>query len=231
MPVTTGQYPNEEHLGRITNYLLGRGGNKTANHIWTEDATEVYEYIEAVRCSDEIYDAIHSKFPDYKIKNVRSCDELYIAVSPAEAGHSDKSLVEPHYDAPFGLFQPLNAVFYRVIVACNANDRVTTNFPDESVSVVMDTGDFHGLDYNKDYHFVEGSIPPANIRVLLKLHYLLTPPDTKDTDWSPAMFEQMNIGWTKLSRETMRMSAEPTNIFESIIGGTVEMSRKLFNIA
>ena len=91
----------------------------------------------------------------------------------------------------------------------------------------MKTGDFHGLDYNKDFHCVEGSIPPDKYRVLLKLHYMIIPQDTPQfwIDW----VRFINVKWTQLSRETMRMSADPKTPIETLVGTIVNVCRYIFN--
>ena len=53
--------------------------------------------------------------------------------------------------------------------------------------------------------------------------------DKSDT-W-PRFTQWLNVAWTKLSRETMRMSAEPKNIFEFLIAALVNTCRILFNNA
>jgi hypothetical protein len=109
----------------------------------------------------------------------------------------------------------------------NENSSVTTIFPSENKRVKMSTGDFHGLDYNKDWHCVEGSILPNNYRVLLKLHYLVVPQGTQQmwVDW----VRFMNVSWTKISRAAMRMSADPQTPIESLVAMFVNFCRFVFN--
>lgn len=113
------------------------------------------------------------------MKSVEEADEVYWAVSPRDATGSDRSLVDCHFDSPLGWFPTGGVVFYRIIIATNENNDVVTVFPGEDKRVKMSTGDFHGLDYNKDWHCVEGKIPPGKFRVLLKLHYVVTPPGSE----------------------------------------------------
>ena len=117
-------------------------------------------------------------------------------------------------------------MFYRVIIACNENNTVTTIFPNEDVKVKMTTSDFHGLDYNKDWHCVEGSIPKGKFRVLLKMHYLVVP---KGSEAFESWVRWINVAWTVGSRETMRMSANPQNPLEWFVAMIVSISRILFN--
>lgn len=201
---------------------------KTANHEWI-NSVENSEYrsaLERVRASPDIINKISDKFNTKNIKNVTETDEIYWAVSPKNATGSDRSLVDCHYDSPFAWFPTGGVIYYRVIIACNENNTVITIFPDEEMRVKMSTSYFHGLDYNKDWHCVEGKIPEGKYRVLLKLHYLVTP---EGSEFWEEYVKYINIQWTVLSRETMRMSANPKNILEYIIAGTVTFCRIIFN--
>jgi len=201
---------------------------KTAHHEWI-NAVESSEYrsaLERIRHHSDILEAIKARFPESQVTNVTEADEIYWAVSPKGAVGSDRSLVDCHYDSPFAWAPTGGAIFYRVIIACNENNTVTTVFPAEDKRVKMTQRDFHGLDYNKDWHCVEGSIPEGRYRVLLKMHYLIVPNGSEV--WAPFV-RWINVLWTVLSRETMRMSADPQNIFESFVAGLVTVCRVFFN--
>jgi hypothetical protein len=201
---------------------------KTAHHEWidTLDDKIFKKYIETIRNSDVIINKIKERFPNSSITNVTEGDEIYWAVSPKDAKGSDRSLVDCHYDSPFVLFPTFGVTYYRVIIATNENNDVTTIFPHEDKKVKMSTGDFHGLDYNKDWHCVEGQIPEGKYRILLKLHYLIVP---KGSESYANYVKGINVWWTKVSRDTMRMSANPQNIFEYFIAFLVNISRFIFN--
>jgi hypothetical protein len=228
--VTTGIHKDTEKLGSISNYINKLCvGREKAHHIWTEETPpEIHKQIEEVRTSHDVLDVIRKAFPNSRISNVREADEIYWAVSPKHAKGSDRSLVDCHYDAPFAIL-PTNSTYYRIIIACNENKDVITQFPSEKVEVKMNTGDFHGLDYNTDYHCVEGSIPAGKYRVLLKLHYMIVPNNLSNTDMMVNLNYFLNITWTKLSRWFMRASAEPQNPIEYGMGGIVNVSRFVFN--
>ena len=229
--VISGNASNElrTELNAITKISEVRYKNiKTANHEWINnlDNMELKTYIETVRHSDVILNKIRAQFPDTRITNITESDEIYWAVSPKGAKGSDRSLVDCHYDSPFVLFPTFGVTYYRVIIATNENNNVITVFPHENKRVKMSTGDFHGLDYNKDWHCVEGEIPPDNYRVLLKLHYLIVP---KGSESYANYVKMINVWWTQLSREAMRMSANPQNILEYFVAMIVNISRILFN--
>jgi hypothetical protein len=201
---------------------------KTAHHEWIDSVEEssYRDSLDRVRINPTILNKIHERFPNSTVKSVTDADEIYWAVSPVHAVGSDRSLVDCHYDAPFSWFPTGGVIFYRVIIACNENNTVTTIFPNENVRVKMTTSDFHGLDYNKDWHCVEGSIPKGRFRVLLKMHYLIIP---KGSEAFESWVRWINVTWTVLSRETMRMSADPQNPFEWFVAMIVSISRIFFN--
>ena len=234
MSIISGKYNNKDDLKKITDFMVNRSknenGNFVANHIWANDQpSDILSIIDKVRKSDKIYTAIQNNFPNHRIKNVTESDELYFAVSPQDADGSDRSLVDNHYDAPFGGLPTFNNIYYRVIIACNPNDTVTTTFPNDNVSVRMDNGDFHGLDYNLDLHSATGEIPPNKHRVLLKLHYILVPKEYDDGSFSENYVRSINVAWTGFSREFMRMSAHPNNALEYVMGASVNVARFCFN--
>jgi hypothetical protein len=219
----------KKELGTITEGAKERYGHfGTAHHEWINsiEGSNYRAAIETVRTSDIIFNKIRENFPGAAVKSVEEVDEVYWAVSPKDATGSDRALVDCHFDSPFGWFPTGGVVFYRIIIATNENNDVVTVFPGEDKRVKMSTGDFHGLDYNKDWHCVEGKIPPGKFRVLLKLHYLVTPPGSED--WE-GYVRWMNVGWTQLSRETMRMSARPENWIEYVVAAVVNICRVLFN--
>ena len=228
--VVSGTINSDKHLQYITQVAKERYAQyTTAHHEWI-DKVEGGDYrsaLEAVRSDPEIFSKIQERFPGTAIKPVTEADEIYWAVSPKGAVGSDRSLVDCHYDSPFALFPTGGVTYYRVIIACNENDTVTTMFPDENIRVKMNTKDFHGLDYNKDMHCVEGAIPKDKFRVLLKMHYLVVPPGSSPI--AESWVRQINVGWTVFSRETMRMSANPTTWYEHIVAMIVNICRYIFN--
>jgi hypothetical protein len=198
----------------------------TAHHIWINDLDDLLqEMLYKIKYCNCVVDIINKKFPNYKIEKVDQVDETYWAVSPEDATGSDRSLVDCHYDSLFW-FMPGKSIFYRVIVALNENNDVITIFPNENIKIKMNTGDFHGLDYNKELHCVEGTIPKGKYRILLKLHYMLIP---NENDIFSSLNKYLNIIWTKGSRYFMKVSAKPSSFIEYIMSFIVNLSRVLYN--
>eukprot|EP00798_Chlamydomonas_sp_ICE-L_P029447 gene29447-5793_t len=215
----------EDVLSAIDDATVQRYGHiMTSHHVWVENIRKydpsLFSSIEEVR-GPMLLGRVKASFPGYSVVPVPEVDELYWAVSPKDASGSDRTLVDCHYDAPFGgLFGSI--VFHRVIVACNENTSTITTFPDTGIRVRMTTGDFHGIDYNRDLHCVEGSIPQGRHRVLLKLHYMAVPLGAKRY---ASFVRWMNLTRAHGSRDVMRMSSDPTTVGEHCMAFVVNSAR------
>ena len=217
MSVCSGYFKDHDLLHEITDFVVNYYTvNQTkTNHLWINDiSNDILTKIDNVRTSNDIIKTIQNRFPGSKIKPVTEVDEVYYAVSPKDASGSDRALVDCHYDAPF--YWISGVIFYRIIIACNENDAVQTSFPNDNITVKMNIGDFHGLDYNKDYHCVDGKIPPGKHRILLKLHYLVTPKDYENT-FLESLVKFLNVKWIYTSRWIMNKSAKPSTFIEHCI--------------
>jgi len=202
--------------------------SKKAHHEWIDeiDNTQLKNAIENIRNNSTIISAIKNNFPSCKVENVNEADEIYWAVSPKDAKGSDRSLVDCHYDSPFAWIPTGGITYYRIIIGMNENNTVETYFPNENKRVKMSTGNFHGLDYNHDWHCVDGKIPEGKYRILLKLHYIITP---VNSELYTSTLRSLNVFWAKFSRLMMRISADPKTPFEIFIGFLINLVRKIFN--
>ena len=221
---------DEGTLDSIGSVCKQRYGHYTkAHHEWINsiEPGSYRQSLEKARTNPTLFKAMEARFPHSKILPVTESDEVYWSASPKEAKGSDRSLVDCHYDAPFSVIPTGGVIYYRIILAVNENDTVTTIFPHEDKRVKMNKGDFHGLDYNLDWHCVEGSIKPGHYRVLLKLHYLIVPEGASSLQAS--FIRWINVAWTVGSRATMRMSADPQNFLEAFVGWIVNICRYIYN--
>lgn len=183
-----------------------------AHHEWINeiDDLQLKSAIDNIRSQRAIFIRMQEEFPGMTIRSVKEVDEIYWAVSPDAAKASDTALVDCHYDAPFGWIPTFGVTFYRIIIGMNENNTVTTYFPDEDKKVKMTTGEFHGLDFNQDWHCIDGTIPKGKHRILLKLHYIVIP---KNRRTYAKFISYLNTCWAKFSRSSMNLSSDPRNPF------------------
>ena len=204
---------------------------RSSRHAWIvyadADVRKIVEELKTCRC---IMDAIRARFDNHDIHPVETTDEIMWAASPREAKGSDRSLVDCHKDGPFSMIRPSTAVWYRVILAVNDNDAVTTHFPAAGISVRMKSGEFHGLHYDRDEHCVEGSIAEGSHRVLLKMHYLIVPKNSSLADEAlTGLYVRCERAWANVSRSTMNASIDPKTPFQKAVAASVNVTRKYPN--
>jgi hypothetical protein len=90
-----------------------------------------------------------------------------------DAKASDRVLVDCHYDSPYEVYRGSEQVRPRMILALNDNSTVFTQVGDKTSK--LSTGDFNGIEYNRDYHCVRGTIPNGKTRLMLKIHFIVIP--------------------------------------------------------
>jgi len=224
-------YAYANHAQNITSYFKSiryNDENVTSVHYWidTIDAPlHVRNSIKALRDAPVIIDKIQESYPGYRIVPEKNSDEVYLSVDPLKRRNSDVVLSDCHYDAPFKYVPQCGNVFIRIILALNENTTTYTTI--ESNKSVLSTLDFNGVDYNNDYHCVKGYIPPGEIRILLKLHFLCIHPTSPQS--CIKFTHDLNNSWTHFSRELMRKSADPTTSLEHVISFVVLGCSKLYN--
>lgn len=218
------------HANNIKEYFFKINGNKqstSSKHYWIDEINQedIKKSLDLLRNADEIKNEIQKAYPEHLIKSVPTSDEVYISVDPSLRKNSDIALSDCHYDAPFKYIPQYGNVFVRVILGLTKNSTTYTTIEDKKS--LLSTLDFNGMDYNNDYHCVEGYIPKGEIRILLKLHFLCIHKN------SPEFFfnftEYINDWWTHFSREFMRLSAEPQNIVDTFLGYLVVFTRTIYN--
>lgn len=228
-----GKLPKEtyiSHCDKVKNYFLRKKQRETENssiHYWINqiDDKEIKDSLEFLRNAPEIKQEIQKSYPKHIIKSVHSSDEVYISVDPSLRKNSDIALSDCHYDAPFKYVPQCGNKFIRVIMALNENKTTYTTIDNQKS--LLSTLDFNAMDYNSDYHCVEGYIPKGDIRILLKLHFLCINPNSSNA--CVKFTESINDKWTHYSRELMRKSINPNTFSEKLLSKLILGVRKIYN--
>lgn len=210
----------------VEKYYDGHDNNSSV-HFWIDKIHDksLKLKLDKLRSANEILLQIQKAYPSHKIVPVQSSDEIYISVDPSKRKNSDIALSDCHYDAPFKYVPQCGNVFVRVILSLTENTTTYTTIGDKTS--LLDRLDFNGMDYNNDYHCVKGYIPDGSVRILLKLHFLCI---DKNSSSACATFTQnLNNKWTHISRDAMRFSSQPKNVFQLILGATIVLLSKIYN--
>ena len=199
----------------------------TSKHYWinTVDQEHIKRSLDTLRNASEITHAIQTAYPSYSIQPVHTSDEVYISVDPSLRKNSDVVLSDCHYDAPFKYVYQGGNIFIRVIIALNKNNTTYTTI--DSRKSLLTTLDFNGMDYNRDYHCVEGTIPDGDTRILLKLHFICIHP--RSPLFLVRFTEKINDSWTHISRELMRKSTNPETVGDTLLAIVILHTRTVYN--
>jgi len=207
-----GKIPESYEMTILRNHYKSNG--KTTDHEWVDEIKQpvIKNAIDTLRSSSIIRDTLLENYPDSTVRSVPSIDEVFVSVSPLDAKASDRVLVDCHYDAPYKFIEGPSKLV-RIILALNDNSTVFTQVGDKTSK--LSTGDFNGIEYNRDYHCVRGTIPSGKTRLMLKLHYLVIPNGTPEIFNKWLVF--INWTWAKVSRFFMNFSRSPSNPLEYLI--------------
>jgi hypothetical protein len=157
-------------------------------------------------------------YPDDIIENIDEMNEIYI--SAIGANGSDRVFETEHLDGPF-FFLPF-CVVLRCVLAVRGNRSICTEFPCANQSVVLHSNEFVAFDYNRDVHYIwkNGAIDDSSKRVIMKLHYLVTPKFLPRP--IAAFYKTTNAKYNQLMRYLFLKSQEKDNtLSQAINGGTV----------
>lgn len=206
---------------RFDNLIPDDVRNTKSYHLWTDEVEdkELQNSINNIRnyfLNQFRQTCKHQCF----IRSINAMDELYYSFPPTQTGenvYGDAGLFNHHIDGMF-IYMP-NASIYRVIVGLTQNDSVYTVFPDEKKVTCLKKGDYIGFDFNRDVHFVAGSVS-KNDRLLLKLHFVKCEPcgENKVMDNYVQLLSDAHKEFEHRSRSFMSYGAKPETYLQYTAG-------------
>ena len=141
---------------------------------------KLQQLVNEIRYSKNIIDDICSQYKNCDITSLDNTDELYISHYNIDGG-GDQGLYNKHYDGVLRIIK--NATVVRALIYINSNDNFVVHFLDSDVSYNFKKYEYGILDFNREYHFVEGNYDEKmnykDSRILLKLNYLVCPKCSK----------------------------------------------------
>ena len=188
--------------------------------------------INKVKHSDEITSRICQQFESSKcdIKFLDDIDELYISHYNIDNG-GDQGLFDKHYDGVLKFVK--NGTIIRALVYINSEDNFVVHFIDSKKDVHFKTNDFGLLDFNREYHYVDGeyddNMKTEDNRIMLKLHYLVCP-DCSETYIKTLAFFNKLFSFD-ITRTAMDYSKNPQTPFQVFVGFLCNLFRRLNNIS
>ncbi len=186
---------------------------------------EAISYIDQVRYSDAIKQAIHKQYPDCKIVSLPMTDEFYISRYNYDNG-GDQGLFDKHYDGNLRFLPHMSVV--RSLIYISSDDHLEIVFDHSDLKANMKTYDFGLLDFHKEYHWVEGSYQPNNPpRILLKCNYYL---EHNEPSWLKSLGIWLNKIVFYVVKAAMEYSKSPKTFPQRVIGYFCNLLRRLNNV-
>jgi len=151
------------------------------------------------------------------VENIDGMNELYI--SAIGSSGSDKVFEMAHIDGPF-FFLPFCTVL-RCVVGIKGDPNIVTAFPLIKQEHALLTNEFMAFDYNRDTHFIYKIESDQNTssRILLKLHYLITPRFIPRP--VAQIYKKAHVLYNSFMRTTFLVSQQDSILSKVVNGGTV----------
>jgi len=190
---------------------------------------ELQTLVDKVRKSSRIKNLICSKYKQCDLTQLSNIDELYISHYNLDGG-GDQGLYDKHYD---GVLRFINdATVIRALVYVNSNDDFKVHFLDSKKSHHFSNYEFGILDFNREYHWVEGSynknMDHKDSRILLKINYLVCPNCSSGYTKFIIFLNASVFSFVKIC---MQYSKSPQTPFQCIIGFFCNLFRLVNNIS
>ena len=190
--------------------------------------TELRNNILKVSSSLQIREEICKQYSNCNVKELTGVNEIYISHYNLDKG-GDEGLFAKHYD---GILRFLNnATVVRVLMYVNSKDKFVVHFLDSNISHNFKTYEFGMLDFNREYHQVEGKYDPNidvnDTRIVLKLNYMICP---SCTPFYTDFLIFVNAFIFHIVKTCMEYSKSPKTFFQSFIGFFCNLFRIVNNI-
>lgn len=185
--------------------------------------------VNEIRNSKQIKDTICSQYKNCNIITLDNTDELYISHYNIDGG-GDQGLYDKHYDGVLRIIN--NATIVRALIYINSNDNFVVHFLDSNKSHHFQNYEYGILDFNREYHWVEGSYDEnmnyKDSRILLKINYLVCP---ECSNSYIEFIKTINYIVFYIVKTCMEYSKSPLTPFQYFIGFLCNLFRVVNNIS
>jgi len=186
------------------------------------------DMVSKIRESQNILRDICKQFENCDITPLPETDELYVSHYNIDGG-GDQGLFDKHYDGVLRLLD--DATIVRALVYINSNDNFVVHFLDTGISHNFKTNEYGILDFNREYHWVEGkyddNMDINDTRILLKINYLVCP---KCSDMYAKFVIWLNCIVFYIVKTAMEYSKSPKTPLQSFVGFFCNLFRIVNNI-
>jgi len=231
---TIGTLPDTKSVEDVKNFVFTHFKEKLKDrpsfHEYISNLPPNFqEMVSKIRDAPAIREAICKQYEHCDITLASDVDELYVSHYNIDGG-GDQGLFNKHYDGVLRLLN--NATVVRALVYINSKDDFVVHFLDTGISHNFKSGEFGLLDFNREYHWVEGkyneNMDVNDTRILLKLNYLVCP---KCSNAYSKFLTLLNSYVFYIVKICMNYSRSPKTPGQYIIGFFCNLFRLVNNIS
>jgi hypothetical protein len=231
---TLGKIPDTKTVDDIKNFVFSHYESElklrpSFHKYISKLPTEFQDMVSKIRDSDAIKNLICKQYEHCDITSLPDTDELYVSHYNIDGG-GDQGLFNKHYDGVLRLLE--DATIVRALVYINSKDEFVVHFLDSNISHNFKTYEFGLLDFNREYHWVEGkyneSMDLNDTRILLKINYLVCP---KCSELYAKFVIYLNSFVFYIVKMSMEYSKSPKTPFQYFIGFFCNLFRVANNVS
>jgi hypothetical protein len=232
--LTIGELNDKKTVDNIKEYVINNYASELKErpsfHKYIVNLPQKFQdLVNKIRTSPEIRKSMCKQYDNCDLTPLENTDELYVSHYNIDGG-GDQGLFNKHYDGVLRLIN--DAAIARVLVYINSKDEYVVHFLDSDISHNFKTYEYGILDFNREYHYVEGkydkNIDINDTRILLKLNYLICP---KCSNWYSKFIIYLNLYVFYIVKKSMEYSKSPKTLFQHIIGFLCNLFRIVNNIS
>jgi hypothetical protein len=231
---TLGRIPDTKTVDDIKNFVFSHYENElklrpSFHKYISKLPTEFQDMVSKIRDSDTIRNLICTQYEHCDITPLPDTDELYVSHYNIDGG-GDQGLFNKHYDGVLRLLD--DATVVRALVYINSKDDFVVHFLDSNISHNFKSYEFGLLDFNREYHWVEGkyneNMDLNDTRILLKINYLVCP---KCSELYAKFVVYLNSIVFYIVKMSMEYSKSPKTPFQYVVGFFCNLFRVANNIS
>lgn len=232
-----GTITNEYLIKQVREFVFNNFQKQIKNretfHKYVSNMPNTFQkMVTDIKHSNEIISKIceQFKYNECDIRFLDNIDELYISHYNIDNG-GDQGLFDKHYDGVLKFVE--TGTIIRALVYVNSQDNFVVHFIDSKKDINFKTNEFALLDFNREYHYVDGkydkNIKVEDDRIILKLHYLVCPHCSES--YINMLSSTNKLFSFDITRTAMDYSKNPKTVSHKIIGFFCNFFRVLNNIS
>lgn len=165
------------------------------------------------------------------IEPIIEMDELYYSNTPNDLDKRNIYAAVGNYKLHIDFMGFPGIIVNRVLVGMTPNKKTSTIFPKKKISHKLNTNDFVGFDFGREWHKVEKDkdSDDTDYRIMAKLHFIVCKKCNHKTFYFK-LVKFIHVIYIYVSRYILKTGTNPKNLYQFTVGFILESVYKLTSI-